>query len=66
VRVADVAALNVCKPVCSRLALVSVPKVGLEPTPSCEDRILSPARLPEYHAGPTLPALDLALFLRGR
>jgi hypothetical protein len=23
-----------------------VPKVGLEPTPSCEDRILSPARLP--------------------
>ena len=26
--------------------LQSVPKVGLEPTPSCEDRILSPARLP--------------------
>jgi hypothetical protein len=23
-----------------------IPKVGLEPTPSCEDRILSPARLP--------------------
>ena len=23
-----------------------VPKAGLEPTPSCEDRILSPARLP--------------------
>ena len=23
-----------------------MPKVGLEPTPSCEDRILSPARLP--------------------
>ena len=23
-----------------------VPKVGLEPTPSCEDRILSPVRLP--------------------
>ena len=45
-RVADVAALNVCKPLCSRLALVSVPKVGLEPTPSCEDRILSPVRLP--------------------
>ena len=26
--------------------LQSVPKVGLEPTPSCEDRILSPGRLP--------------------
>ena len=26
--------------------LQSVPKVGLEPTPSCEDRILSPVRLP--------------------
>ena len=23
-----------------------IPKVGLEPTPSCEDRILSPVRLP--------------------
>ena len=23
-----------------------IPKVGLEPTPSCEDRILSPAHLP--------------------
>jgi hypothetical protein len=23
-----------------------IPKVGLEPTPSCEDRILSPARVP--------------------
>jgi hypothetical protein len=23
-----------------------IPKVGLEPTPSCEDRVLSPARLP--------------------
>ncbi len=23
-----------------------MPKVGLEPTPSCEDRILSPVRLP--------------------
>ena len=40
------AALNVCKPLYRRLALVSVPKVGLEPTPSCEDRILSPVRLP--------------------
>src|SRR4051795_12784258 len=29
----------------------SVPKVGLEPTPSCEDRILSPARLPFRHFG---------------
>jgi hypothetical protein len=28
-----------------------VPKVGLEPTPSCEDRILSPARLPFRHFG---------------
>jgi hypothetical protein len=24
----------------------SIPKVGLEPTPPCGDRILSPARLP--------------------
>ena len=30
---------------------VRVPKVGLEPTPSCEDRILSPARLPFRHFG---------------
>ena len=30
---------------------VVVPKVGLEPTPSCEDRILSPARLPFRHFG---------------
>jgi hypothetical protein len=29
-----------------RLALISVPKVGLEPTPSCGDRILSPGLLP--------------------
>ncbi len=28
-----------------------IPKVGLEPTPSCEDRILSPARLPFRHFG---------------
>jgi hypothetical protein len=28
-----------------------VPKVGLEPTPSCLDRILSPARLPFRHFG---------------
>ena len=28
-----------------------IPKVGLEPTPSCEDRILSPARLPFRHSG---------------
>jgi hypothetical protein len=27
-------------------AVPEVPKVGLEPTPSCEDRILSPVRLP--------------------
>ena len=25
---------------------LEVPKVGLEPTPSCEDRILSPGPLP--------------------
>src|SRR5262245_39676272 len=29
----------------------SVPKVGLEPTPTCVDRILSPARLPFRHFG---------------
>src|SRR5262249_4639891 len=29
----------------------SVPKVGLEPTPPCGDRILSPARLPFRHFG---------------
>jgi hypothetical protein len=36
-----------------RLPCIShtVPKVGLEPTPSCEDRILSPARLPFRHFG---------------
>lgn len=28
-----------------------VPEVGVEPTPSCEDRILSPARLPFRHSG---------------
>ena len=28
-----------------------VPKVGLEPTPPCGDRILSPARLPFRHFG---------------
>jgi hypothetical protein len=28
-----------------------LPKVGLEPTPSCLDRILSPARLPFRHFG---------------
>ena len=28
-----------------------MPKVGLEPTPSCLDRILSPARLPFRHFG---------------
>jgi hypothetical protein len=34
-------------------ALISleVPKVGLEPTPPCGDRILSPARLPFRHFG---------------
>ncbi len=40
------AAPSVRKPLYGRLGLVSVPKVGLEPTPSCEDRILSPVRLP--------------------
>jgi hypothetical protein len=29
----------------------SLPKVGLEPTPTCVDRILSPARLPFRHFG---------------
>jgi hypothetical protein len=28
-----------------------MPKVGLEPTPTCVDRILSPARLPFRHFG---------------
>jgi hypothetical protein len=28
-----------------------IPKVGLEPTPPCGDRILSPARLPFRHFG---------------
>jgi hypothetical protein len=28
-----------------------MPKVGLEPTPPCEDRILNPARLPFRHFG---------------
>ncbi len=28
-----------------------LPKVGLEPTPTCVDRILSPARLPFRHFG---------------
>jgi hypothetical protein len=32
----------------SRINLL-LAKVGLEPTPSCEDRILSPARLPFRH-----------------
>ena len=34
-----------------RLAERLVPKVGLEPTPPCGDRILSPARLPFRHFG---------------
>jgi hypothetical protein len=29
----------------------AIPKVGLEPTPPCGDRILSPARLPFRHFG---------------
>ncbi len=33
---------------------IIVPKVGLEPTPCCQDRILSPARLPFRHFGYTL------------
>ena len=40
-------ALNACKNSFYRIAIVSVPKVGLEPTPSYEDRILSPGRLPK-------------------
>src|SRR5881409_3605964 len=32
-----------------------VPKVGLEPTPTCVDRILSPARLPFRHFGWATP-----------
>jgi hypothetical protein len=39
-----------------------IPKVGLEPTPSCEDRILSPVRVPypSYwrHAAAILKVLD--------
>ena len=31
---------------CRRSVATQVPKVELEPTPSCEHRILSPARLP--------------------
>src|SRR3954452_5616725 len=33
------------------LARSGVPKVGLEPTPTCVDRILNPARLPFRHFG---------------
>jgi hypothetical protein len=29
----------------------ALPKVGLEPTPTCVDRILNPARLPFRHFG---------------
>jgi Bacterial regulatory protein, Fis family len=36
------------------LLLSIVPKVGLEPTPPCGDRILSPARLPFRHFGKRL------------
>jgi hypothetical protein len=32
-------------------SITQVPEVGLEPTPSCEDWILSPARLPFRHSG---------------
>ena len=32
---------------------MGLPKVGLEPTPTCVDRILSPARLPFRHFGPS-------------
>lgn len=40
-----------------------MPKVGLEPTPTCVDRILSPARLPFRHFGavefmPVYPARE--------
>ena len=28
-----------------------MPEVGVEPTPRCRDRILSPARLPFRHSG---------------
>ncbi len=42
-----------------------IPKVGLEPTPSCEDRILSPVRLPFpwywKHVGATLKAVVFKL-----
>ena len=31
-----------------------IPEVGVEPTPPCEDRILSPARLPFRHSGECL------------
>ena len=43
-------------------AVREVPKVGLEPTPSCEDRILSPVRLPFpwywKHVGVTLKVCE--------
>ena len=45
------ASLSRCSPGASPLRglvgeVALVPKVGLEPTPTCEDRILSPVRLP--------------------
>jgi hypothetical protein len=38
-----------------------MPKVGLEPTPTCVDRILSPARLPFRHFGNKLLTSSLAI-----
>ena len=42
------------------------PKVGLEPTPSCEDRILSPARLPGKTRGGFSSPLTVATVVEGK
>ena len=34
-----------------RGSFIMVPVVGLEPTPCCQERILSPSRLPFHHTG---------------
>ena len=45
------------------LSTEQIPEVGVEPTPSCEDRILSPARLPFRHFGlpMSLPATSVCV-----
>lgn len=42
---------------------IRVPEEGLEPSPSCEDWILSPARLPFRHSGERLAIQQFAAFL---